>query len=111
MESWQRLADHVRRERARRRLNQAEFAATIGLSARTVRQLEHGQPHTYASDTRIAVEDALRWAPGSFDRVTNGGRPRPEPDEQFARVRHAWPHLPAEIRDFLADTAERHARR
>lgn len=56
------------------RLSQKEVAIVADVSPRTIHNLESGSTWPHASN-RIAIERALRWAPGSLDAIKNGGEP------------------------------------
>lgn len=103
----QSLADHVRRARALRRQTQAEFAEDVGVSVRTIGNLEAGEVRQYDAQTIARLEHALGWAPGSVERVLEGGAPVVETDELLAIIRQAWPRLPVEARRLLAELAVR----
>lgn len=103
----QSLADHLRRGRALRRQTQAEFAEDVGVSVRTIGNLEAGVARQYDPQTVARIEYALGWAPGSVQRVLEGLAPVVEADELFAVVRHSWPRLPIEARRLLAEMAVR----
>ena len=100
--SWGDVGRYMRRARALRRQTQAEFAREVGLSVRTVGALEAGEHRSYDETTVVRVESALGWAPGSLDRVANGGRPIVERDPMLARIVDAWPRLPTEIKRMLS---------
>lgn len=56
------------------RLSQKEIAIVADVSPRTIHNLESGSTWPHASN-RIAIERALRWAPGSLDAIRDGGEP------------------------------------
>jgi transcriptional regulator with XRE-family HTH domain len=103
----QTLADYLRHARALRRQTQAEFADDAGVSVRTIGNLEAGEVRQYDAQTIARLEAALGWAPGSVQRVLEGGAPVVESDELLAIVRQAWPRLPVEARRLLAELALR----
>jgi len=54
-------------------MSQYELAREGGPSAATVRNAEQGQGGPYRAMTIMAFEKSLRWQPGSFLRVLEGG--------------------------------------
>lgn len=106
------LAQAVRDERHRRRLNQAGFARAVGLHGpRTIGHIEQADEHNYSDETKACIEDALGWQRGSFDLVVEGRAPRPVTDPAFQRVRLAWPDLSQRERETLANLADDMLRR
>lgn len=59
------------------RLTIGEFIDATGLSHTAVYNVLNGRPRRYAATTKRGFEKALRWAPGSFDTVAQGGDPTP----------------------------------
>lgn len=100
--SWQDLGEHVRRARIIRRETQAEFAAEVGLSVRTIGSLEAGERCQYDETTIVRIESALGWAPGSVDRVVEGRAPTVVAGPYLARILDIWPRLPRDYRRVLA---------
>lgn len=75
----------------RRRLmgfSQEELAEAIHVSKATIAAHEQGRRANLHPSNKIALEQALKWTPGSVDRVMNGGEPEPisEASAQSARV-------------------------
>jgi hypothetical protein len=98
---YQRLAEYVATDRARRGYrSRAAFARDIGLGKRTLDKIETGVSLDHRPRTVAAIEAGLGWAPGSFQRVIEGG-PRRVPDEQLASLIELWPRLPKEARAML----------
>lgn len=105
--TWSRLGAAVRAERARlgyRTL--ADLAARTGLGVRTLSDLERGARDNYSAETLSAVEAVLGWAPGSVQRILDGGDPTREQDDDLAAVLAAWPQLDARARRALRAVAE-----
>lgn len=100
-----RLAAEVRAKRQSLRLSQAEFARRIGVSLRTVGNLESGRPQEYTDSTGYAVERALDWQKGSFEDVLAGGSPRPIVDPALAQLVELWPALSGDAREMLLRVA------
>lgn len=105
-----RLGRRIKQERARIWSRQADFADACGLSVRVVTALENGERENFKVETIAAVETALRWVPGSADRVRRGLEPRVEPDADLARLWDLWPALSLEARRMLLAAAEVAAR-
>lgn len=69
-----RLASYVRQRRVALGYRvRRDFAREVGLTDRTLGTLESGQ-HV-GLDTLAAIEIGLVWAPGSAERVLDGGEP------------------------------------
>lgn len=110
-QGWRALADHVRRERHRRRQTQAQFARSLGISARLVTDLETAARTNYDDGTRSIIEDALGWTPGDFDRVVTGQGPNARADPfdgypMLTRIADVWGRISPEGRELLAQLAE-----
>jgi len=103
---WKRRGRLVRDERAGRWRTAKEFAAAAGLSESLVDDIENGRRDNFKSSTVEAVETALGWAPGSFERAGRSGHPERLADPEFERVRAAWPQLSIDARRILAALAE-----
>lgn len=108
--AWQRLADYVRANRNQHHETQADAARRFGLSAKTIRNLESGRPHNYGEDTMFRVESSLGWQHGSFETLTEGGRPTLDGDPDLSRVIRVWPQLSGRGKALLAHVAEEAAR-
>lgn len=106
-EGWRALGQHITQaRRSSGTPRRADFAETIGVSVSTLYNLEAARRTTYSSDTMAAVEIALGWQPGSFQRVVEGGRPVRARDEDLERLLRAWQRLPVEARRMLVQVAE-----
>lgn len=82
------------------------LAAKAGVSYETVRALKAGGRVAAASE--YAIEQALRWAPGSIQRIREGGEPAVLDDDgfdAFLQVRH--PELSARQRRRAAEMLQR----
>lgn len=88
----------------------AELARYAGIGERTLYKIRHAEQSSYDGETLSKLESALRWEPGSAQRVLEGREPRRIPDAQLARVLHAWPDLTPAAREAVAATAEAHRR-
>jgi transcriptional regulator with XRE-family HTH domain len=109
--SWEDVGNYVRRERHRRRQTQAEFADEIGVSTRVLGAIEAAERTRYQPETRSAIESALGWRAGTIDQLVENGAYFPDfIDPDFARIRDAWPRMPAHMRTHLAEMAARAAR-
>lgn len=84
----------------------AEFAEATGLSTSLIDDVENGRRTRFRPSTIAAIEGALRWAPGSIQRILEGGQPVPLPDELWERLRAAWAGLPPDARRVLVELAE-----
>lgn len=75
---WQRLAALLSDRRTRidpKYKSRLKFAADTGLNERLISDLENARRSSFRSTTLGAVETAYRWAPGSIERVLEGGDP------------------------------------
>jgi len=73
-EDWERLGDYVVARRiALGMRDRRALAAVTGVTDRTLGKLENGR--RVSASTLGAVENHLRWAPGSCRRVLAGGEP------------------------------------
>lgn len=100
MDNLQRLGQLVKAERRRLYRTVDKARAVAQLSRGAWDNVEHGRP---AKDlTYVGVEEALHWAPGSCNRVLDGGDPVPldTPAERTYVVRAGSPSdsLAAEVR-------------
>lgn len=96
----------VRRARIARWPEVQDFARATGLSPSTIDIIEKGRRATFREATVAAIEAAIDWEPGSFERVGQGGQPRVRDDREMARLRIAWPSLSIDARRILATLAE-----
>lgn len=77
-----RLAEYVAARRNARRMSKDGAAAEARISRITWRKVEDGRP---VRDTSYAaVEEALRWEPGSAARIMTGGDPVLMPEDSTA---------------------------
>lgn len=107
---WDKLAEHVTAQRAYLGYSIAQLAAVSGLSTSTVDNLEHGRKSGYDPTTLAAVEQALRWRPGSVERALKGLDPQPQTDPDLEAVIAAWPKLSPGARRMLRILAVEGAR-
>lgn len=70
-----RLAAAVRRRRVALGLSQKLLASRAQLAVRTVHHVENANTETMRSRTMSALEQALKWRPGSIQRTLDGGTP------------------------------------
>lgn len=99
---WKTLGDYL--VRARREggfASRRAFAEHVGVSIRTLDNLERGARTAYKVDTIAAVEIALHWEPGSVDRVVRGGRPIPQRNPDLEELVRIWWELPDPARRML----------
>ena len=108
---WSQLGKRIRDERARQWPHRADFAAVVGVSVRTLVDLERGLRSNFSPDTLAAVEAALGWVAGSCDRVRAGLEPRRWEDPMLTRLRILWPRMSSDARRIMLDLAEHAARR
>ena len=92
-DDWRRLGRFVAAERARLGLSPAQLAAQIGLSKRTIENVEAGGRDTYRHTTLSRIEDALGWEPGSVERILAGGDPARTRDPVLEQLAVLWPSL------------------
>jgi hypothetical protein len=59
--------------------NRARFAREKGLNERLLQDIETGYRGGFGASTKLAIEIAYHWKPGSIDAVLAGGNPEPEP--------------------------------
>lgn len=76
---WKRLATLIVRRRTElgMRTTKALSDAT-GLTPRALGDIENGRRDNYTTATKLQIERALEWAPGSIDAILTGGEPSPE---------------------------------
>jgi transcriptional regulator with XRE-family HTH domain len=96
---WRRLGELFRLERLNRKMTQAEFGAAVGMSEAQVRNLENGYRDRYDQDTLWLVDKAMRWQPGSAERVARDLEPIEESDPLSAELREAWSKLDPDQRE------------
>jgi DNA-binding XRE family transcriptional regulator len=77
MADWAALARRVQQTRARYGMSQADLAERVGVSLRTINNVENGRLQGMRPGTRHKLEEALRWAAGSVHDVLAGGEPTP----------------------------------
>jgi transcriptional regulator with XRE-family HTH domain len=110
-----RLARYVAARRDALGLSQAALADQAGLDPKTVHTLETGK-HWPVTKTRRALEPALGWTEGDFERIADGGFPAtgplPEDDPDgvvaAAMAGASSDDLEARIRAVIADLPEQH---
>lgn len=61
------------------KLRQADIQAAGGPSTATLREIEHGTQKSNWADTFRKLDEVLFWAPGSSERILEGGDPEPMP--------------------------------
>lgn len=77
---WKRLARYVRSRRMELGYHTTrELARAVGISWRTIGNLERGQ--SVSANTLTAVENILDWMPGGSELVLDGGEPIPKSPE------------------------------
>jgi transcriptional regulator with XRE-family HTH domain len=102
-DNWRRLADYVVAGRVALGMrDRRSLALATGVTERTLGKLENGQ--RVSASTLAAIENVLRWAPGSCRRILAGGEPAPawgggggEEGEATLRYLADTPGLPPEV--------------
>ena len=88
---WQRLADVIRAELARRGWTQRDLADRANVDLKTISLLVNGHPRSRLPRRIPRIEEALGWAPGSARAVLEGGDPTPmvefATDDQLSQVK------------------------
>lgn len=107
---WDKLAGHVRVQRASLGYSIAQMSAVSGLSKATLDSIEHNRKSSYDPTTLSALERALRWRPGSIERVLSGLEPQSMLDPDLEAVIAAWPKLSPGARRMLRILATEGAR-
>lgn len=87
-----RLDEHMDARRLDLRMTWREVADAASISPETIRAVRRGD-NVPGDITRRGLEDALRWEPGSINRILAGGDPTPLPEAGAAR---SGPALPAD---------------
>ena len=82
---WQRVADYLRAELARRHMTQRDLAESAGVSTRAVSDLLSGRALRRMPPSAAAVEQSLGWPPGAVRRLLVGGEVEPEQAEPAPR--------------------------
>lgn len=73
---WERLAQLVKERRVTLGMNTTKaLAEATGLTARALGDLENARRSNYGEGTKVRVENALRWKPGSIAQILQGGDP------------------------------------
>lgn len=70
-----RLGDEVRNARLEHALSRQTFAETVGISVRTLSDIENGdlgKRKEFSRDTLAAIESALGWFPGATRAILGG---------------------------------------
>lgn len=73
--TWQALAELVRKRRAALWFRQADLATNAGISEGTVKNIEQGARSHYSVRTLIRLEQGLLWEPGTIDTIISGNMP------------------------------------
>lgn len=107
---WDQLAAQVTTQRAYLGYSIAQFSAVSGLSKATLDSIEHNRKVSYDPTTLSALERALRWRPGSVERILNGLEPQPAQDPDLDALIAAWPRLSPGSRRMLRILAVEGAR-
>jgi len=81
MSAWERLGQYVVARRVQLGYKTRQpFADALGISRRTLGDIETGRRDKYELNTIAALENTLKWATGSIDDILAGGEPTPIPD-------------------------------
>lgn len=107
---WDHLAEQVVTQRAYLGYSIAQLAVISGLSTSTLDSVEHNRKSSYDPATLAVLERALRWRPGSVERVLKGFEPQPLQDPDLDAVIAAWPRLSPGARRMLRILAVEGAR-
>lgn len=107
---WDQLAAQVTTQRAHLGYSIAQLSAVSGLSTSTLDNIEHNRKNAYDPATLSALERALRWRPGSIQRVLNGLEPQALQDPDLDALIAAWPKLSPGSRRMLRILAVEGAR-
>jgi hypothetical protein len=85
---WKRLAAAVKARREEIGLPQYKVSQVGGPATETVRKIERADGTLYTRDVITKLENALRWAHGSWDAILRGGHATPvgEQDDTAGRV-------------------------
>lgn len=109
-DGWARLGRRIATERGRHWRSRAAFARAAGIGERTLSDVERGRRDNYSEATLAAIEAALGWAPGTCQRIVEGGKVRRDMDPTLVRLLDAWTTLGPDARLLLAELAERASR-
>lgn len=101
------FGERIRLERGRRWKLRKDFADAIQYKDRTVAALENGERSNFSPEFKGAVEAALGWDVGDFDRVRAGQEPNRRYPPELVRLIEMWPALDPGVRTMLLDLAER----
>lgn len=107
---WDQLAAHVTTQRAHLGYSIAQLSGISGLSTSTLDNIEHNRKVSYDPATLSALEWALRWRPGSIQRILNDLEPQPMQDPDLDALIAAWPKLSPGARRMLRILAVEGAR-
>jgi transcriptional regulator with XRE-family HTH domain len=90
----------VATRRVRLGLRQRDLAAAAGVSETTIRNIEAGRIGGRPTKWPL-VEQALRWAPGSFEALAEGRQPTEVGDQEEPHEEDWMIRLPTRIREEL----------
>lgn len=76
-DAWIRLGRLLAEQRGRIEPNARKFADDTGLNYRLIYDLENAKRSNFSRPKLAQAEEAYRWAPGSINRVLEGGDPTP----------------------------------
>ena len=107
---WDGLAAAMKARRGQLGYSIAQLSAVSGLSTSTLDNIEHNRKSSYDTTTISALERALRWQPGSVQRVLNGMDPQTTSDPDLDAILAAWPRLSPGARRMLRILATEGAR-
>ena len=100
--AYQRLAEFIGAERARRYRSRQTFSTACGVGKRTIDKLETGVRIAYTQRTIERVQAGLGWEPGSIEAILEGGHPRRQMDELLRElVEEIWPQLSTDAQAML----------
>jgi transcriptional regulator with XRE-family HTH domain len=76
MAAWNRLAEHILNRRIQLGYQKRPaLAEASGISLRTLSDIENARRTSYERNTIVALEQTLRWAPGSITAILDNGEP------------------------------------
>lgn len=91
-----RLAQLIQARRRELRLSERQAAMIAGVARNTWASAEEGARRP-AERSISGIEAALRWAPGSIDRILTGGDPMPQRDPQPEATTRSLARLPPDF--------------
>jgi transcriptional regulator with XRE-family HTH domain len=103
------IGERIRAERIARKMKQGTLAASAGITAKHLNQIERGVFSNPTLQVLRKIEAALDLPPGSLMADEDSATPYCPDDPDLQRLAAAWPSLPPEKRAALATLAEERA--